>query len=55
VNDYDREFTQAWDRTLRFGLALPPIRLQVRKYCIDLAKALPVNWAEIAEGLDIKY
>jgi hypothetical protein len=40
VNDYDQEFSQAWDRTLRFGLALPPIRLQVRKDCIDLAKAL---------------
>jgi hypothetical protein len=22
VNDYDQEFTQGWDRTLRFGLAL---------------------------------
>jgi len=42
VNDYNQEFTDAWDRTLRFGLALPPIRLQVRKDCIDLAKALPV-------------
>jgi hypothetical protein len=42
VNDYNQEFTDAWDRTLRFGLALPPIRLQVRKGCIDLAKALPV-------------
>lgn len=42
MNDYDQEFSQAWDRTLRFGLALPPIRLQVRKDCIDLAKALPV-------------
>jgi hypothetical protein len=42
VNDYGQEFTQAWDRTVRFGLALPPIRLLVRKNCIDLAKALPV-------------
>jgi hypothetical protein len=42
VNDYDQEFSQAWDRTPRFGLALPLIRLQVRKDCIDLAKALPV-------------
>ena len=42
VNDYNQEFTQAWDRTLRLGLALPPIRLQVRKDCIDLTKALPV-------------
>jgi hypothetical protein len=42
VNDYGQEFMDAWDRTVRFGLALPPIRLLVRKNCIDLAKALPV-------------
>lgn len=42
VNDYNQEFTDEWDRTLRLGLALPPIRLQVHKDCIDLAKALPV-------------
>jgi hypothetical protein len=42
VNDYGQEFMDAWDRTVRFGLALPPIRLLVRKSCIDLAKALPV-------------
>ena len=42
MNDYGQEFMQAWERTLRFGLALPPIRLLVRKDCIDLAKALPV-------------
>ena len=27
---------------LRLGLALPPVRLPVRKNCIDLADALPV-------------
>jgi hypothetical protein len=42
VYDYSQEFTDAWDRTLRLGLALPPIRFLVRKDCIDLAKALPV-------------
>jgi hypothetical protein len=42
VKDYGQEFTQAWDRTLRLGLALPPVRLLVRKACIDLTKALPV-------------
>jgi hypothetical protein len=42
VNDYGQEFMDAWDRTVRFGLALPPIRLLARKDCIDLAKALPV-------------
>jgi hypothetical protein len=42
VNDYGQEFMDAWDRTVRFGLALPPIRFLVRKNCIDLAKALPV-------------
>jgi hypothetical protein len=36
VNDYNQEFTDAWDRTLRSSLALPPIRLQVRKDCCDL-------------------
>jgi len=41
VNDYGQEFMDAWDRTVRFGLALPPIRALVRKNCIDLAKALP--------------
>jgi hypothetical protein len=30
------------DRTLRFGLALPSVRLQVHKDCIDLANALSV-------------
>ncbi len=49
MKDYGQEFTQAWDRTLRLGLALPPVRLLVRKNCIDLTKALPVivdyfNW-----------
>jgi hypothetical protein len=42
VKDYGQEFMQAWDRTLRLGLALPPARLLVRKACIDLTKALPV-------------
>ena len=42
MNDYNQEFSQAWNRTLRLGLALLPIRLQVRKDCIDLPKALPV-------------
>lgn len=42
MKDYGQEFTQAWDRTLRLGLALPPVRLLVRKNCIDLTKALPV-------------
>ena len=36
MNDYDQEFTQAWDRTPAIrARALPPIRLQVRKDCID--------------------
>jgi hypothetical protein len=42
VKEYGQEFMQAWDRTLRLGLALPPVRLLVRKNCIDLTKALPV-------------
>jgi hypothetical protein len=42
VNDYGQEFTKAWGRTLRLGLALPPVRLLVRKNCIDVTKALPV-------------
>jgi hypothetical protein len=42
VNDYGQEFMAAWNRTAHFGLALPPVRLLVRKDCIDLSKALPV-------------
>lgn len=42
MKDYGEEFTQAWDRTLKLGLALPRARLLVRKNCIDLTKALPV-------------
>jgi hypothetical protein len=42
VKDYGQEFMQAWDRTLRLGLALPPVRLLVCKNCINLTKALPV-------------
>jgi hypothetical protein len=42
TNGYAQELSAAWDRTLKFGLKLPPIRLQVRKDCIDMAKAMPV-------------
>ena len=42
VNGYTQEFMAAWDRTLQFGLKLPPLRLQVRQDCIDMAKAMPV-------------
>jgi hypothetical protein len=42
LNGYAAEFTDAWGHTLRFGLDLPPIRFQVRKDCIDVAKARAV-------------
>jgi hypothetical protein len=42
VNGYGLEFSEAWDRTLRFGLELPPVRILVQKDCIDVAKARSV-------------
>ena len=42
VNGYGLEFSDAWDRTLRFGLELPPVRILVQKDCIDVAKARSV-------------
>lgn len=42
VTGYALEFSQAWDRTLRFGLKLSPLRLLVRKDCIDVKKATAV-------------
>ncbi len=42
VTAYGEEFSEAWDRTLRFNLELPPIRVQVQQDCIDVPKAKAV-------------
>lgn len=39
---YAQEFESAWERTERLGLARPPIRLSVRKDCVDMTTAMPV-------------
>lgn len=39
---YAQEFEAAWERTERLGLSLPPVRLAVRKDCVDMAKTMLV-------------
>jgi hypothetical protein len=39
---YVREFEAAWARTSRLGLGAPPIRMIVRKDCVDMARVMPV-------------
>ena len=39
---YVQEFEAALDRTERLGLGAPPVRLVVRKDCVDMAKTMPV-------------
>ena len=39
---YAQEFEAAWARTERLGLEAPPVRLVVRKDCVDMAKVMPV-------------
>jgi hypothetical protein len=49
TNGYAQEFSDAWDRTLKFGLKLPPLRLVVQKDCLDLGlktAAILLRWIE---------
>jgi len=42
VSPYVQEFEAALERTERLGLGAAPVRLVVRKDCVDMAKVMPV-------------
>jgi hypothetical protein len=53
VHPYVQEFDAAWERTERLGLGAAPVRLVVRKDCMDMAPRQCPCYSTISRGMTL--